>query len=388
MKDLELNVLVTNCFRASLCLSVLLCVSSAFAGGDTDNKGTQSHFYQPPTDPYGFQSIDSAEVLNPLSMHFGLFYDYSKNPVETGTSGDVRVDDVIGDLAVLNGVFGIGLPFGLEAGIVVPFVLEQNGFEIDEPGKRLDSTGFLDLRIDVKWQAFVSENRKWSLALKGFLTLPTGRQSQFRGDDGEYTVAGLAIGEYRSGRFRALMSVGYQWIEEEADLGGVRFDDRILLRGGMEYAIFQYRKRTDAGRDAYRDRRLARQRRRNNGEEKKDDEWSKYEEVRRGYMKIYEVAIQVSLDSSFRASHPSEELTFPTELYSGLVMRCSQGVSLIGGISAGLANGVGSPDYRFYVGITYTFGEPFSVSHAFRNGDDDRRDSERDEKRDGRPSGR
>lgn len=371
-----------NCLRSTLCLTLLLSLPAAYAGGDTDNKGTQSHFYQPPTDPYGFQSIDSAEVLNPLSMHFGLFYDYSKNPVETGTSGDVRVDDVVGDLAVLNAAFGIGLPFGLEAGIVVPFVLEQNGFEIDEPGKRLDSTGFLDLRVDVKWQAFVSENRKWSFALKGFLTIPSGRQSQFRGEDGEFTAAGLAIGEYRSGRFRALLSVGYQWIEEDATIGGVRFDDRVLLRGGMEYAIFQYRKRTDDGKEAYRDRRLARERRRSRGDEQEDDEWSRYEEVRRGYMKIYEVAIQTSLDTSFRASHPSEELTFPTELYSGLVMRCSQGVSLIGGISAGLDNGVGSPDYRFYAGITYTFGEPFTVSHAFRDGDDDQSEAERREQRD------
>lgn len=373
---------VKNCLRTSCFLLVFLSLSVAL--GDTDDKGTQSHFYQPPTDPYGFQSIDSAEVLNPLSMHFGLFYDYSKNPVETGTSGDVRVDDVVGDLAVLNAVFGIGLPFGLEAGIVVPFVLEQNGFEIDEPGKRLDSTGFLDLRVDLKWQAFVSEDRKWSVALKGFLTIPSGRQSQFRGEDGEFTAAGLAIGEYRSGRFRALLSVGYQWIEEDAKVGGVRFDDRVLLRGGLEYAIFQYRKRTKAGRDAYRDRREARARRRQAGEEQKDDEWSRYEEIRRGYLKVYEVAIQTSLDSSFRATHPSEELSFPTEFYSGLVMRCSQGVSLIGGVSAGLANGVGSPDYRIYVGLTYTFGEPFSVSHRFRDGDNDseqRREADRERAR-------
>jgi hypothetical protein len=344
---------------------VIFCAWPSFVwAGGTDNKGTQSHFYQPATDPYGFQSIDSAEVLGPLSMYFGAFCDYSKNPVER--AGGVVRDEVVGDLTVVEGVFGIGLPFGLEVGIVVPYAIEENGFEIDEANRRLDSTGVLDIRMDAKWQAFVSPSRKWSFALKAYLTLPTGRQSQFRGEDGQYTAAGLVIAEYRAQRFRTMANFGYQFIEESVDVGGVTFDDRILLRFGFEFALFQHKSRTKAGRTAGEERSKARQERRDRGEAAADDEWTMYEQVRRGYFRIYEVAIQGSIDTSFRASHPSEEESFPAEVYSGLAFRCSHGVTLQAGIGAGLANGVGTPDYRFYVGLSYTFGEPFTVSHLFQ----------------------
>ncbi len=70
----------------------------------------------------------------------------------------------------------------------------------------------------------------------------------------------------------------------------------------------------------------------------------------------WRVDLEVSVDGSFRLSHPSEESTLPFEIYGGLRLDTPIDLSVIAGGSAALTGGVAAPESRFFVGVGYIFG--------------------------------
>lgn len=391
------GVVVKSWFRTMIVLVPLAVWSTTLQA--TEDKGFNVNRYSPTVDPFGIHSVDSPEVLDPWKLSVALFYNDQKNAIEFGRSGDRRVGSLLDHLQVLQGMVAVGLPGRLQLGLNVPYVVNQSGDRLNNPQQRFDERGFADLQFELKWQAWVSQDEHWSVGAKLFGTVHNGRQSHFRGEDGGGTVGALGLVEYRSKRFRVLFKAGYQWLEENSEAGGANIDDRVL--GGLagEISLWQSRQDRDdedsreQARDQDQDqdqepseteaeRRNERMRKRELAEQRRRE---RDERERRGLrherdIRRYELALQYSLEFSFRAKNPSSEQSFPVEALYGLVFRTSHGLSIEAGAGSGLTNGLGAPDYRGYVGLRYTFGGPSPMSGLFTRERESRERESREER--------
>lgn len=339
---------------ATLFVAALFLTASAALAGP-DNRGTQGLMFDPNADDFGVLTTDSPEVLDPFALSLGLILDRARNPVESGNRRTQRNGNLVRESSVVNFVGALGLPFNLSLGFQIPFSIDQDGFELNQPNQQFDAVGLGDIRLDLKWQAFVSESRQFSMGLELFGSIPSGEPEDFRSDDNEGTVGALLLAEHRWDRIRVLAELGYQWIEEDARVGGVTFDDRLLFGLAIEGTLFRFgddnqKKSESENYDVEKDR--------------STDAADANIEVQNARN---EIVARLALDSAFRAEAPRQRQSSPIEVLYSLAFRARQGWSFEVGGGTGLSAGVGAPDYRFFAALRFSFGGSRPRSTKFEN---------------------
>ncbi|MHC4831632.1 MAG: hypothetical protein ACYTFT_14965 [Planctomycetota bacterium] len=305
------------------------------------NQGVQGHIFEPSLDGFGIHSIDSADVLAPGQLHLGLIYDYSKNQTEIGLADDTRTGDLLSREAVNNYMIMIGLPFDLAIGATLPHAVYADGNEFEDQSD-LDTTGPHDMRLELKWNAYESDNGEFLAGVKLDANLPrTGKSSkEFRSEDEQMTLHATGLFEWRWERYRLLADIGYEWLEEDIKFGGAHVDDRVHFGVGGAVSLWReinfrevtYMRHNHVGNVPFTPCEMC------FGEH------------------LWELSFELSLNASFRARHPSDEVTFPVEINYGFKLDMPHNLTAVAGGGSGLTNGIGAPDWRWYVGLRWTTG--------------------------------
>jgi OmpA-OmpF porin, OOP family len=175
--------------------------------------------FHPAVGAWSFITLDSAEVLEPKLVHFGLVANYQREPLSYAlASPDVPSNSVtvtpVQNLVMAELVSAIGLAHRLEVGLALPLALWWGGEGFDSYGRSTGgqsgtALGLGDLRAEGKAEIVgFGRDRAFLLSLSAGVTLPTGDDSAFLG---EKTVAARARGllEYQRGdRVRAVVMAG------------------------------------------------------------------------------------------------------------------------------------------------------------------------------------
>ena len=283
--------------RALLTFSVLGAAAPALGRG-FDTRG-----FDPPSDPWGYVAASGAKALAPLQAHAGAIFDYADAPLRVEEHEAIESLDEL-DLAAAVGLFQAGAA-RTEVGFFLPIVLRERGHE------DLEESGAGDLRTDVKVAFLDRDDDALGLSLRGGVRWPTGRGVDLASN--ERFAAGLEGSvERRIGFLRFGADLGYEWLDGERTIGPIHYDDRLLMALGLAIAPL-----SDI----------------------------------RGWDPL-ELVFEVR--HSMRVADPYDrEEEAPVEV-GGAIRWTGTLVALVGA-GAGLNDGAGAPDARFYCMLGFTF---------------------------------
>src|SRR5262245_19417870 len=164
-------------------LAGLACLAPLLAHAD----GFDAENFRPANSTSAAFSQDMARVLGRGDYNAGLTLDYAHNPLvlrdpitnEIVANGGVVSDRLVGHLGA---AFGFGDV--LEARVGLPVVIVQDGNVANLRPGSLGTTTLGDLRVGGKAMLYGKRGEDgFKLALAADLTLPTGSEDDFAGDD-------------------------------------------------------------------------------------------------------------------------------------------------------------------------------------------------------------
>lgn len=351
----------------ALVLGVLaLCaLATPAAAQDSDNSINLHHLYLP-LDGRGFYVVDGARTLRQGEVHLSLGYSHAHNPVEFGLSGDGRVRSLVRQLAMVDAGVAVGLLDGLSVGVALPFVVDNDGRELLDPGSRTRSGGVGALRVQVKYTLYDSlepseaegereaDALELALAVQPFMTFHTGRARDYLSDNEAPTGgASLLLELELFERLRLGASLGYEFVSSDIDFGDLDIRDRIRFGAAAELLLLRQRgpRRSKADSEPAEER-AEDGRPEDGGGAPREDEGSEEEEDANPHT----LGLGLELYGWTDAGRPfHDERERPAEGLVYLRYRHALGLQLRLGAGAGLNNGVGAPDARYMASLGWTF---------------------------------
>ncbi len=151
--------------------------------------------FKPVMDTYGYALTESSTTLHNLQVGFGMWGNYSQDPVVLLWNGNRVIgpapnfpDGLIDDRSIVNFQVGLGLADIFSFSVDLPVVAWQEGYEpaaeeSPQAFAELTSAGMGDLRIAPKFVlADIHEGYPVGLSVSGRLGIPTGDTASFIGD--------------------------------------------------------------------------------------------------------------------------------------------------------------------------------------------------------------
>ena len=187
----------------------------------------------------GIFAVEWADLADPMSWDMGLWLGAASDLVEVRRyTDDMRLGAPLahrfsghlsGALVVLR---------GLQLGVDVPVVLSQRGDAIPNTmAAGLSGAGLGDARLLAKWQLLRARDHGLHLALTPALTVPTGCNCRYLGEDGLTFAPGLALSRER-GALRVSSNLGYRMRANVTVPGGggdLDIGDELFARVGAGY---------------------------------------------------------------------------------------------------------------------------------------------------------
>lgn len=178
----------------------LLCFPLGEAQAQNNPTAFQAQQFRPWMDPQGMFQTQSARTLGQWKYKVGLFLNYSKDPLifrdeqgnrisDPSVLAQIGRADMIGHQLGADLVAGIGLLDWLDVALVIPFTIYQDGGFPTLPdfgansGRSTSGAFFSDIKIGVMAQALKEKKHFVSLGLQLYLGIPTGNKENFNGDD-------------------------------------------------------------------------------------------------------------------------------------------------------------------------------------------------------------
>lgn len=220
---------------AAMVVLALFITSARAAEESVDATG-----FDPPADPYGYVTLGGAKALEPGEVHAAAYLSWAHNSLGLEESRGRRAGRrVLDDLYLLDLVAGGGvLAFwksALALGAVFPVLIRENGWELEDPDDRLREAGVGDLRTDAKVAILDRDSDRVGLAARLWVRWPTGDGAPFASWDG-LGAGALATVETRTWGSRLSLHLGYEWLEGDARMGPIRWDDRLHFGAGLAVA--------------------------------------------------------------------------------------------------------------------------------------------------------
>ncbi len=204
-----------------LFLLVGCCMSSANAQAQ-DGTGFQVQQFRQWGDTEGLFQTLSAKTLGQWNFKFGAFFNYSKDPLVLRTlipGASVRSDNVLKHQVGMEIIAGLGFLSWLDFELAVPVTLYQVGTipttNVVDPGlqgRRLDGGAMGDLRVAFKFQGLTEKQHKFGLGAQLFLGLPTGTKDRFNGEESVSFGFALLAHKTFAERVRIAFNLGYRFL--------------------------------------------------------------------------------------------------------------------------------------------------------------------------------
>lgn len=277
--------------------------------------------FRPAPGPSDYLTLFSSGVAPHLQVHLGTFFNYGDDPLRLGTT-DTPLARTVAFQSQLDVMASVGLVDQLEVGILVPWTIRQRGDVLTplvpsgQSRENLNATGLNDWRVTGKFQLLSLQENEVGLAMVGGLTLPVGRRDSLTSDEG-WGAEVVVVGE----------SVVRETIRATANLGfryrpGQRILRTNVIGNEITWGVGAHMPFLTENLDLVAELVGA------VGVERKP---APLEGIARG-------EVPLELQGALR--------------YSLLDEWFFQDWALTGGFGLGLNNGVGTPDWRLFVGLT------------------------------------
>jgi len=262
------------------------------------------------TDYFG---IYSSQNVKKHGWNAGFYIDYARHPLELGAPAGNRVLGVVDDTIVGNFYGTYGITDWFSAGLNIPIIFWNNFVQNLPPpfgnGTNVHDaqTNLGDIRFELKFRILNNEDKLIGLALIPFITMPSGPSTVFAGNGAITGGLRIALDFNIHERVKLALNVGYL-ARDDVRIANVRMDDQIILGLGIQIKIIE---------------RL---------------------------MFIAEGEVDPVLRDFF-----SNEVQTPAEARGGFRIKVTDHLNINVGGGAGLTIGVGSPDFRAFLGLNYNW---------------------------------
>ena len=253
----------------------------------------------------GLIGTDQAEPLLPLQYSAAAYLSYAHNPL-VFIYGDGTYEPVVNHQLMLEVAGAVGIVRLVDVGVSVPVALYQGGDDSAGFGK-LSGAALGDLRLMPRVHLLSERSFGFGLSLVPELTFPTGDKDRFVGDP-SVAFRPKVIAAIPFGAVRVIGSVSYR-LRRNADAAGVTLGDEMDLHAGADVSLERLQ---------------------------------------------LPLSALAELSASTAAAHPfrGDGLSSIEALF-GARTRAFADFVVTGGVGIGLTRGLGTPAFRFILGIAW-----------------------------------
>ncbi len=263
--------------------------------------------FKPAVDGMSFITTYSAHTRPKREWNVGFYLDYAKNPLELASPQGTRRAGVVDDTLIMNLIGSYSPTDWFLFGVRVPAVFWNNYQGLVDShvsATPTDAASLGDVGLDLKFRLVGSKYA--TLGIIPFVNFPTGKASRFMGS-GTVTGGGkLALDIDPHERVKIGLNAGYE-AKDDVTIRGARMNDMFLAALAINVKAHRL---LDLIADAH---------------------------------------TETVVNNFF-----STAVTTPAEIVGAARIHATQGIDVTVGGGAGLTVGVGSPDYRAFLGLNYT----------------------------------
>lgn len=203
-------------------LAALLCAFSPKAtfGDAREGEGVDSQLLWTAPGPSNFPSVQSSDIVPHANVTFGASMGYHRKPLGIERTATGETEWVVENAWGAEFLWAFGILDYLQLGLALPLVFDQDGVGAtpflpegeEEADYVLASSALRDTRAYVKARflggfAELPDRRQWGLAMDVAVTLPSGDELNFAGENGP-VLAPTAIVDYHLCMFSAALNLG------------------------------------------------------------------------------------------------------------------------------------------------------------------------------------
>ena len=317
-----------RCVRAVVPLTLFLF--GGVASAQSQDRSFSPQLFHPAPGPDKFVDVESAVPLPHKSWGLGLFFNYARNEVQlagydpvnqrpSGARADLLAHALSADLWA-----GVGLWNRFQIALALPMTLYQTGEDFldttSQPrGPRISApSGFAlgDPRIHLKLRLYGKE-RGFQISVSHWLSIPLGDDSGFGGEKHFSGFAGepRVLAGWEGERWRVGVSAGFLWRANVSSFFSTVAGQQLTYGGAVAF-------------DAVKGRLTV------------------LTEIY-GHSNSFD-----SVQSALGAISDVNDAPLEVDVAGRIVLAAN--LSLTAGVGYGVLPGVGSPQPRAYLGVTYT----------------------------------
>lgn len=287
-----------------------ISIQANIGGSDLQN-------FNPTSNGLDFITVQSSKTLDPLQFNFGSFVTYTFNSLPYSTvsnaPGNQSFSEPNDRLLYSHLHFGLGImqgwDFGINAGFLNAQDIEQSNFLFN-----YGDTGIDDVRLNTKVRVYAEDD--WGLALVAGIDFDQVKNNPFAGEDSGPTINIEGVADiYLSPVWLWSVNFGYRLRDSGTPIpntGVLPLSDQVIYSSAMSYIV--------------------------------DD---------KGSAVIGELFGSYTIDS---ISLPTDRQTSNLEALVGYRWRAMENFDLHGGLGTELYHGLGSPDFRMFLGLNVKLG--------------------------------
>jgi hypothetical protein len=204
-----------------LALITLICMAghaNAQSSVLGDGEGVDSQILAATPGPSNFPTVQSSDIASHLGVTFAGLFGYYREPLGMEVGGKEKW--VVEDVFSADFLWAFGLFDIFQIGLVLPMVLDQDGVgatplqpaSADDADYVLASSALRDIRMHVKTRflgggAEIPDRRDFGLALDVGLSVPSGDELSFAGENGVMLLPTVILDFHRC-KLSAAINVG------------------------------------------------------------------------------------------------------------------------------------------------------------------------------------
>jgi outer membrane protein OmpA-like peptidoglycan-associated protein len=274
-------------------------------------EGLDSERFRPAMDSQGVITTEGGQGEESGDLNVGIILHYSRNPLVV-TSGNDVIRSLVSDRLAGDFIVSMGMTDWLTLGVDVPAIFYQDGTMLElntGADMGLSSAALGDIRVSPKFTILREKSHFVSLALAVPVSLPSGDDGAFLGSKSVTVSPTLALSTHLvDERLLLALNIGAWLMPEEADYRDLEVGHELFYRLGAGFRFT-------------------------------DDWWALAELFAGGRIE------------TLGKNKPNEA---PMEWLVGLRWQGPWDLTFSAGGGGGLLPGWGTPNFRFFMGLTWS----------------------------------
>lgn len=240
--------------RFSLVIAAMITIlgvavaSPVLAQNDATGEGVDSQNLWVTPGPSNFPTVQSSDIVGHLGVSFGAVFDHYRKPLGLKISdgaGSTEKKWVVEHATTADFTWAFGIADFVQMGLVLPVTINQSGvgatpfmpIGVDDSSYKLAGSALKDLRFHLKGRflggdAEIPDRRNLGLALDVGMSVPTGDELNFAGENG-FVFAPNAIIDFHRCKFSAAVNLGARLRTEKAALADLQVGHQLTSGIGV-----------------------------------------------------------------------------------------------------------------------------------------------------------